>query len=221
MYLILPCSLILAVIPAVQVDRRLCHVATSVLLSRTRVYLECGPWHRGTTLVKLLINTSLSSCVHDQFMMTIFKAKKTQPKPIRKIGRRGKCKKSEPTEETQKRFLCGINMIKKLFDIDVSLTDMNSAIDKFNTGEKNNDKKKILHGEKNIGKLSEAVLQHLLQVHAKVGCRKLNLETGKSGIGSIRDFMKIYDNHKEIPIMIIGWGKKLRRRSQFITRDCY
>ena len=39
-------------------------------------------------------------------------------------------------------------MIKNLFDNDVSLTDMNSAIDKFNTGEKNkgtqDDKKKIL-----------------------------------------------------------------------------
>jgi len=96
----------------------------------------------GPTFVKLLINTNLSSCGHDQFMMTIFKAKRTQLKPIRKIGRRGKGKKSQPTEEIQKRFLCGIHMIKNLFDIDVSLTDMNSAIDKFNTGEKNNDKKK-------------------------------------------------------------------------------
>ena len=121
------------------------------------------------------------------------------------------------------RLLCAIDTIQNLFGTKIAMRDMNTAIEFITQQNKQEDKRRLAaklgaklprYGAKNRGNLSEKVLIHLIQTHCGCDVLKLDLHTGRAGIGRVADFIAAYHSSRshggdcggEERIYLVGWA---------------
>lgn len=128
--------------------------------------------------------------------------------------------------------LCSLHTIKNLLDVTISIDQMNDAISFITAGNLVEDEKRLeakkkkfllvnpsaefaqslpVYGIPNRGPISEKVLIYLIQKYCGYDVAKIDLLTGKAGIGSILDFMTIYPSFINEKVVIIGWATTVDR----------
>ena len=116
------------------------------------------------------------------------------------------------------QLLCAMDMISNLCGVSIPLSAMNLAIDHIKQRNLAEDLRRLErrghpggqlphYGTRNQGKLADRVIVHLIQTHCHCDVVKIDLATGKAGIGGIRDLLAVLGGlPHNAKIYVVGWA---------------